>query len=103
MNFYKNLITWSGQSMALRKVASLCEQLGPVSIYLLPKCIKLWFQNLSNCYEQIKTDVGRLLLILIVKENYSIDFSKIGHFTDTIEFQGSNYHSVYEPPNWISG
>ena len=32
----------------LRKVASLCEQLAPVSTCLRPKSIKICFQNLGN-------------------------------------------------------
>ena len=32
----------------LRKVASSCEQFGPVSTYLYPKYIEFCFQNLVN-------------------------------------------------------
>ena len=32
----------------LRKVASLCEQIDPVSTFLCPKYIKFYFQNLGN-------------------------------------------------------
>ena len=32
----------------LRKVASLCEQLGPLSTCLCPKYITFFFQNLGN-------------------------------------------------------
>ena len=32
----------------LRKIASLCKQLGPVSTSLRPKYIKCCFQNLGN-------------------------------------------------------
>ena len=32
----------------LKKVASLCEELGPLSTCLCPKYIKFFFQNLGN-------------------------------------------------------
>ena len=46
----------------LRKVASSCEQLGPVSKCLSPKYIKFCFKNLEIA-EKMKTEVDRLLLV----------------------------------------
>ena len=45
----------------LRKIASSCEQLGPVSTCLCPERIKFDFQNLGNGRED-KTHINRLLL-----------------------------------------
>ena len=60
----------------LRKVAISCEQFGPVSTCVCPKYIKFFFQILGLNRED-ETDVDRLLLASIMKENLPIYVAKI--------------------------
>ena len=56
--------------MIAEKVESLCE----LFEFLCSKYIKFFFQNLENGREERNGCVYRLLLVLIMKKIFSIDF-----------------------------
>ena len=63
----------------LWKVESSCEQFSPVSTCLCPKYIKCSFQNLENVRED-KNGRRWTILILIMKNKFSVYFAKINLF-----------------------
>ena len=64
--------------LILEKVTRFCEQLGLVSAYLRPKCIKFCIRNLENDREDKNGQI--LLLFLIMKNKFLIEFAKIELF-----------------------